>query len=345
MAEFDKTVTVQITELREICRRITEKAGFPDDEAAILYESLIEADRRKVYSHGVVSLGRYVNLLLNGIMKPRAEWTVERDKGPVAVWDGERSCGQVLGQRAMEKAIEKARENGVGIVCVKRANHNGAEAHYAQIALKAGMIGVSMSTSAPTMAPWGGADRLVGNSPLAVAVPTKNNKPVILDMAQSMVAVGKIDNLKRQKKTEVPAGWTMDKDGAPTTVMSEYYTAAPFGAYKGFGLALIIEVISGMMFGGSAAPDSADRKDGPSLCMCAIDIDAFSDRDAFLDAFDARIDELKSSRLATGTERLYMPGEIEHDNNAAAETEIEFIQEIVDEVNALAEKVGVDKRI
>ena len=345
MAVNNETVDVSIEALRDLCLRIVAKTGMPPDEAGIFVETLIEADRRGVHSHGVVSLTRYVRLLLDGTMKPAVQWTVVRDKGPTAVWDGERSNGQMLGHKAMKEAIQKAKEFGIGMVCVRNANHFGAAAYYAQLAESEGMIGISMSTAAPTMAPWGGADKLTGNNPLAVAVPAKAHAPLVLDMAQSVVAVGKIDNLKRQKKAELPAGWALDSDGVPTDKMEKVFTAAPFGAYKGSGLALIIEVISGLMFGGATAPESADAKRGTSMCMCAIDIEAFSGRESFLGVIDDRIDELKSSRLAAGSEAIYMPGEIEHNKHEAATKNVTLIREIVAELNDLAEETGVDGKI
>ncbi len=338
-------VFVEILALQEFCVNLLQKLSVPEEEARLIAETLIEADRRGVHTHGVVALSRYVGLLRSGAMQPAAVWRVERDKGPMAVWDGQRSNGQVLGCRAMDKAIEKAKIYGIGMVCVKNGNHNGAGAYYAQLAEKAGMIGLAMSTATPTMAPWGGAEKLVGNSPLAVAVPAGERPGIVLDMAQSVVAFGKIDSIKRQQKTTIPMGWALDRDGVETTEIEKVYSAMPVGAYKGYGLAIVIEIISGLLFGGSYGDCAKDSGQGPSFCFCAIDVDAFSDKAAFASAMDARIDEIKACPPAKGSAGVFLPGEMEHSRFVAAQERVDMEPAIIAELNHLAESVGLDQRL
>ena len=338
-------VTRKIEKLYDFSMQVLAKVGVKEDEAKIITESLIEADQRGVHSHGVVCLSRYVGLIRKGFMKPNMEYDVTRSLGAVEVWDGKRSSGQVLGHYAMKRAIELAKANGIGAVAVSSGNHFGAGAYYAELAKKEGMLGIAMSTGSPTMAPWGGAEKAIGNNPVAVAVPTGGETPVLLDMAQSVVAAGKVTNLAKQGADTVPAGWVLDKNGMPTTKMEEYYSVTPLGEYKGFGMSLIVDVLSGILFGGETGARALDNQGGPSFLMTAFNIEAFRDREDFLTDMDARIEELKSVRKATNSMGVMMPGEIEEKKRLASLEEADVLPEVLEEMNALAEELGVEVRI
>ncbi len=336
---------INVKELKTFCMDILTSVGMPEEEARILTGTLLDADQRGVKSHGVMSLGRYVGLMENGTMPKKVDYKVETDNPVIAVWDGNRCCGQVLGHLAMKCAIEKARTYGIGFVGVKNSNHFGAGAYYAKLAEKEDMIGIAASTGDPTMAPWGGTTKLIGNNPLAISVPAGKELPVTLDMAQSVVAFGKINNMKRQGYKEVPAGWALDAEGMPTTDIDKVYSVVPLGGYKGFGLALMVDVISGLLFGGGTGRLAEPDKLGPAHTFMAIDIKAFGDAEAFKKRMDDRVEELKSCRTAKGTERIYMPGEIEERCFAQSQETADIIPEIVDDLNALAERLGREVRL
>ena len=188
MPKKEGYVQVPVCELHGLAVSSLRRANVPPEEAEIIAESLVEADQRGVYTHGCVCLPRYIGLMNGGHMRAAAEYRVLRQTDAIAVWDGMRSSGQVLGNWAMKEAMRHARTHGIGAVAVKGSNHFGAGAYYAQLAQKEGMIGIAMSTGSSTMAPWGGADRLIGNNPVAVAVPAEKHVPVVLDMAQSVVS-------------------------------------------------------------------------------------------------------------------------------------------------------------
>lgn len=334
---MNETVTISVKELKDMCLRRFRAAGVPEDEAEIMAESLVQADRRGVGSHGVVCVSRYVRLMKEGFMRPKEEHEVIRGMGVVEVWDGKRSSGQVLGHRAMLRAMEIARTSGVGVVAVKGGNHFGAGAYYAMLAEQAGMIGLAASTGSPTMAPWGGADRRIGNNPVAVAVPAKEHPPVVLDMAQSVVAFGRVNNMKRAGYTEVPAGWCLDKDGLPTTRIEDVVSVAPMAGYKGYGIAVLVDILSGVLFGGGTGARAADQAEGPAMIFAAMNVAAFSEPEQFAHDLDARIDELKQARPAPGAGGILMPGELEHGRAVQASENVTLLAEILKELQAVPE--------
>lgn len=336
---MDKINLVKIEEstLRALCLDILEKNEVPDGEAAVIAESLIDAEKRGVHSHGVGCLPRYVGLMQQGIMRKTAKTELVRKYTCVEVWDSLRSNAQVIGKRAMERAMDMAQQQGIGLVAVKAGNHFGAGAYYARQALLRNMIGIAASTGSPTMAPWGGAERMIGNNPLSVAVPAREAEPVVLDMAQSVVAFGRITNMQKQGTRLIPKGWALDSEGVETQEASRVYSVQPIAQYKGFGMALIIDVISGILFGGATGERADDRKEGPSQIFIAMAPDMFGDGETFLREMDQRIMELKNSRRAAGVKEIYMPGEIEEQNRKASGNFVYCLPEVLKELYQLRE--------
>ena len=331
---------LDVSKLKALVTAIFEKVGVCPEQAQIIAQTLLEAEQRGVHSHGVVCVTRYVDLIQKGFMKANMEHEVLRSAPAVEVWDGKRSNGQVLGYYAMKRAMEKAKSCGVGMVGVKSTNHFGAGAYYAQMAQKEGMIGIALSTGSPTMAPWGGAEKAIGNNPLAIAVPTREEIPPVLDMAQSVVANGKITNMMKQGIKEIPEGWALDKEGMPTTKMEDFYSVTPLGAYKGFGMSFMVDVLSGLLIGGGVGFEAGDFKDGPGIMMMALDVAAFRDPQMFLTDVDHRIQELKSVRKAKNSSGIMMPGEPEARSFAESAQKVSVLPEIMDSLNDLARQLG-----
>lgn len=333
-------IKIEETKLRELCLDILDKISVPDEEAAVIVDSLIDAEKRGVHSHGVGCLARYVGLMQQGIMRKAAQIEPVKKYACMEVWDGQRSNAQVLGKRAMERAMDMAGQQGIGLVAVKSGNHFGAGAYYAQLALQKNMIGIAASTGSPTMAPWGGAERMIGNNPLSVAVPAKEAEPVVLDMAQSVVAFGRITNMQKQGARLIPKGWALDSEGMETQEASRVYSVLPIAQYKGFGIALMIDVISGILFGGATGDRADDRKEGPSQLFIALNPELFGDSESFLKEMDERIMELKHSRRAAGVEEIYMPGEIEARNKKSCGDTVYCLPEVIKELKELQEAVA-----
>ncbi len=337
-------VTINVNEAKEKISAIFMKVGVKEDEASLIADMVVEADQRGVHSHGILCTARYVRLIREGKMRPNAEIRVLRDNGTVAVWDGNHSSGQILGYRAMEDAMNKARQHGVGVVCVKGANHFGALAYYSQMAQKAGMIGTTIGTGDSTMAPWGGCEKVIGNNPIAVAAPADKEVSPVLDMAMTVVANGKVSNMKRQGVEELPQGWALDREGVPTTKMSDYYTVAPMAGYKGWGMAVMVDILAGVLFGGGTGDRAKDNSEGPSLMMIALSIDAFNDSKKYYEDVDKRISELKASKKAKNSKGILMPGEIE-DNAYQRSVEsglVDVLPENLKMVNDVALDLGVE---
>lgn len=332
MSHPEGYVKVSLKALHDACVERFTAAGMPAEEAEIIACSLVAADQRGVQTHGVVCVPRYLSLIRQGKMRAKAAYETVRDNGVIAVWDGRRSSGQVLGHWAMLEAARKAKAHGIGLVAVRHSNHFGAAAYYAQLAAARGMIGIAMSTGSSTMAPWGGADRLIGNNPVAVAVPAARHPDIVLDMAMSNVAFGKISNLKKAGEKAIPAGWAYDADGVETTDIDRVETVIPMGAHKGFGMALIVDIVSGLLFGGATGARAGDDAEGPSCLFAALRPDAFGDSAAFMDALDARVGELKGSRLARGAREIMMPGEIEARQQESARETVWIMPEILRDV-------------
>ena len=337
-------VNINVQEAKDTITKIFMNVGVNKDEATIISQMLVEADQRGVHSHGILCTARYVKLIKEGKMRPNMNINVLKDNGVVAVWDGNHSSGQILGYRSMEEAIKKAKEHGIGVVCVKGANHFGALAYYAQMAQRAGMIGTALGTGDSTMAPWGGCEKVIGNNPISVAAPARNEVSPVLDMAMTVVANGKVSNMKRQGATEIPEGWGLDREGVPTTSMKDYYTIPPMAGYKGWGMAVMVDILAGVLFGGGTGDRAKDSADGPSIMMIAMDISAFNDEEKYYNDVDARINELKSSKKAKYSNGILMPGEIEANKFAASEESgiVEVLPENLDMVNDIAKEMAIE---
>lgn len=314
--------------------------GLPEADATTVSDSLVEADVRGVSSHGVQRVPAYVAGLKNGSINPRPKLEVVFDGGPRALLDGDDGMGQVAAQRAMEMAVERASEHGIGAVGLRRSRHCGAMAYWAMLAPPAGCIGVATTNAGLNMAPTGGRDRIVGNNPVAIAIPSSRPWPVVLDMATSVVAGGKLD-VAAIRGERIPLGWATDLDGNPTDdpVTARKGILLPVGGPKGYGLAVMLDVLAGVLtgarFGGGLGPP------GSGQFFLALKVDGFMSIEEFANRMDHVIDQIHQSRLAPDSNRIYFPGEIEHERALRArEGGIALEDSIVHDLNALLAEVG-----
>ncbi len=251
-------------------------------------------------------------------MSPSVNLTTEKETIATALLDGHNGIGQVISCRAMEIAIRKARDAGVSYVAVKHSNHFGAAAYYPMMALEHDMIGLAFTNASPRLAPTGGAVKLLGNNPFCVAVPAGKRPPVVLDMANSVVAAGKI-RVRQKEGRPIPEGWALDEFGEPTTdpVAAMKGILLAIGGYKGYGITLMVDLLTGVLTDSNYGPrvkgiDQGVEAAGIAHSFMAINLAAFTDVAAFKARMDAYIDEIKSSRKARGAEVIYLPGEPEH---------------------------------
>ena len=308
---------VDAAELRALVGRIFEACGMSDRDASRLADQLVCADLGGTHSHGVLRVREYVKKLRDDGVDPCGQPVVERDSGACIVVDGHNAMGQIVAHFAMTEVIRRAGEHGIAAAGVRGSNHCGAMAYYATMALEHDMIGIATTNALPTMAPWGGVERLLGINPLGVAIPAASERPIVYDAAFSGSSHGKI-RIHHQKGQSLPEGWALDREGRPTTDPASAIEGLlmPIGGFKGTGLALIVGVLSSMLSGAAYGTELGNMEDGPKAgedghFMAAIRIDAFEDPGRFKQRVDAAIREIHACRPAVGVDRIYAPGELE----------------------------------
>ena len=314
---------VDADRLRRMVQAVFAACAMDAADAHRLADSLVFADLCGVHSHGVLRVPEYVRKLTTGGVDPRGRPAVVRAVGACLVVDGGNSMGQIGAHFAMQQAIAQAREHGLAAAAIRGSNHCGAMAYFARQALAHDMIGIATTNALPTMAPWGGADKIVGINPLGVAIPAGEELPIVYDAAFSGSAHGKI-RIYHQKGLTLPEGWALDQDGRPTTDPAAALAGLlmPIGGYKGVSLALIMGILSSMLSGAAYGTELGNMVDGPRAgqdghFVAAIHVGAFEDVAHFKARVDAAIRQIHASRRAPGVDRLYAPGEPEHERAAA----------------------------
>lgn len=302
-------------------------AGLPDGAARSVAEALVAADMRGIPSHGSLLVPMYVERLRKGSVATATRAEVVADDGATAVLDAGHALGVLTADQAMALAVDKARVYGVGAVAVRRAFHFGGAFRYVQAAAAAGMIGIAASNTRPLMPAPGGASAVVGNNPLAFGVPTADGEPIVLDMALSEAALGKI-RLAEQEGRAIPPTWATDAEGRPTTDPTAALRGLllPAAGHKGYGLALIVDLLTGVLSGGafgSAVRGLYADTGVPNDCaqfFLALDVARFTPGglDGFRERASALAAEVTGGPTAPGVERLFVPGQGGAERHAAA---------------------------
>jgi LDH2 family malate/lactate/ureidoglycolate dehydrogenase len=348
----DSNQRVSFSDLKTFCCQAYMKVGVPADEAEIIAGLLARSDLRGVETHGVTRLPIYILRLRKGYVRKECKLTTVRDKGPTAFLEAHGSMGHIVAYRAMEKAIAKAQEYGIGWVSVKDSGHFGVAGLFPMMALDQDFIGYIVSNSAPMMFPWGGRERIVGNNPMAYAIPADKCPPIVLDFSLGVVSSGKLI-LARKKGEKIPLGWAVDKEGLPTDDPYEGYEGGgslmPVGGHKGYGMVLVHEMLTAVLTGGkwTARIKSLYEEDesgiqGTCHSFFAIDPDCFVGRDEFKREIDRYITNIKQSAKAKNCAEILIPGEPE----LRIETErlkngIPMASATIKELEALGESLGI----
>lgn len=333
--------------LKKYCATLFEKIGVPADEAAIVGDSLVEADLTGVESHGVSRVGIYMKRLEEGVVEKNAQLKVLSEFPGGMVIDGCNSMGVVTSVRAMRMGMEKAKESGVVFITIRNSNHFGTAAYFTKMAARENMIAYACSNAPSTMAPWGSFQKYLGTNPFSVAVPTAD-EPIVLDMATSVVARGKIV-MSDKKGESIPEGWAITKDGAPTTNAKEALdgTVLPFGGPKGYGIALMIDIMSGILSGasfGTHLNEFWDVETPQSLGhnFLILNVSKFVPADEFSSRIDQMKTEIKALPKIDGVKEIFMPGEIELNKRKANMTNgMELPEVVTKELTALGERFGL----
>lgn len=326
-----------------------ESLGVPADRAALVADSLVFANLRGVDSHGVCRLLIYAQRIAKGVVDPKAGVRVVHETAGTLLIDGQNGLGQFAGVATMDLAIAKAKQSGVAFAGVRNSNHFGTGAYFVMRALPHGMIGLALSNAPSTMAPWGGITPYIGTNPLAAAIPAGEEKPVIMDMATSVVARGKIIEAAKQGKP-IPLGWAQDAEGRPTTDAAAALVGAvlPFGGPKGYAISVLIDIFSGVLTGAAWGPhirtlyDHWDEPQNVGHFFAAINVASFMEPRAFHARMDQMIREIKAGRRAAGVDEILLPGEPEFRIEEARRRDgIPLPGATVDELTQVGEMAGV----
>jgi LDH2 family malate/lactate/ureidoglycolate dehydrogenase len=303
-------------ELRAFVEAMFAAAGLDAPQATAVAGSLVEADLRGTHSHGVIRLPFLVQRLLDGGANRTPRLAVVRDSPATALVDGDRALGAVAARYAMEQAMAKAANCGIGMVGVRNSDFIGTCAHYAMMALPRDMIGIAWTNGFPGMTAWGGRTNAIGNNPIAFAAPSLEHGDVVLDMALSVAAGGRI-RVAAKNGERIPDNWLLDRDGNATddpAALGAGGALLPLG-YKGFGLAMFGEILCGALVGARmlgeipAWHEATDRAVENGHVHIAIDIASFGEPAAVRQRIDALIRQLKATPLMAGTDEILFPGE------------------------------------
>ena len=308
-----QTVAVEcsLERLRDFGRRVYERAGLSSENARTIVDVQLEADLRGVDTHGFQRLPWYVERLLKGENKPRPQITVLKESPVSLVVDADNGLGQLVCVRAMELTLAKARQTGLAVGTLRNSNDWGCGAYYPMMAAAEGFVSFCTTTSVPTLAPYGGRTRLIGNNPMAFAVPRRDAPPIVLDMALTPVALGKVMRARAEGQL-IPESWGfLDLDGRPTTDPETALRGVipAIGGYKGTGLSVMMNILAGVLPGGyhTRAVEIGQR----GQFFLVISPELFGDRDTFLDEVESMAHQIKGSDCLPGVEEVYLPGELE----------------------------------
>lgn len=296
---------------------VYESAGVPSEEARFAADTLVQADLWGHQSHGLLRLAWYYARLKSGAMKATTRLHLAVDAGAVAVLDGADGVGPVVARRAVEEATARARLHGVGAVAVRNSNHFGTCMYYTRMGAEQGFIMILMSNAGPNMAPWGGLKKKIGTNPWSISAPAGRYPPMVMDMANSGVARGKI-YLADKRQEPIPSDWAIDAQGHPTTDPKAALEGfiLPMAGHKGYVMGVMVDILSGVLSGSEFldrvhGPYDPVNRSGAGHFMLALNVAAFQPLSEFHGRMEAYIESLKDVPVAAGHSQVFYPGEME----------------------------------
>lgn len=351
--------------LEKLVFEILVKAGVPGNDAEIICDVLLQADKLGFDSHGVNRLKPiYLDRIKEGIINPVTKYEIVRENPGTAVIDGHNGMGQVISYNAMKLAMEKAGRLGIGMVVVRNSNHYGFAGYYPLMAVKENMIGITGTNARPSIAPTFGVENVLGTNPLTFGIPTDEDFPFLLDCATSITQRGKIELYAREGKS-VPSGWVIDDKGHSKTdskqvledLLSGNAALNPLGGageetagYKGYGYATVVEILSAALQQGAYLRMLTGMKDGKKVpyslghFFIAIDISSFTDPADFRQTAGNILREIRGSRKMPGQDRIYTAGEKEHYTcKKRKNTGVPFQNGLLGEFRGLCRDYGLEK--
>lgn len=360
-------IRVMPDRLKDFTTKVFINMGVPPEDAMTVADVLVAADIRGVRSHGTARMHLYIDRLEKGIMRPVSDMKVVAETLATARIDGGAGMGQPISKYAMTLAMKKAKEVGAGFVTVFNSNHYGIAGYYAMMALEEDMIGISMTNASAIAIPTFGIDGKLGTNPLSIAAPAGHEYPYVLDMATTITPVGRIEVYERNQ-WDLPEGWALDETGNyitnPAKVFETFRKRASgltggllplggageiFGGHKGYGLALMVDILCGVLSGAGYAdnfvrtePDGTKKFGNIGHFFGALRIDAFRPIDEFKATMDDIIHRLKTTPKAEGQDRIYIHGEKEFE---ATEDNLKHgvvvIPPVIEKLKEIAHKFNV----
>ncbi len=306
-----------VDELRNLLKTIAQAIGMTEQDSTILVNSLIEADLQGTSTHGVSRFATYVNRIQRGLIAPQVDITIESQRTSVLAVNANNGVGQVQASKVLDLLMSMASSSGCASATIRNSQHFGALSFFCNRAAEQGMILLAMTNCEASMSPEGGSEAFLGTNPIAVSFPTGKGFPIRIDMATSVVARGNIITAKRQGKS-IPLGWALDREGYPTTEPEEALlgTVLAMAGHKGYALALMVEIFSGVLSGAAVGPEvgsmykaPADRPQNVGHFFWLLDISAFMQLQTFIERVDHAIDGIKMRKKRPGIEEILVPGE------------------------------------
>jgi LDH2 family malate/lactate/ureidoglycolate dehydrogenase len=333
--------------LRRITQAVAEAVGTPPDIALAVTESLVEANLAGHDSHGVLRLPWYIGFVRRGLLRPAARPAIATRQGATAIVDGALGWGQAAARLAAQAAAEIAAEYGVGALTIVNCNHIGRLGEYVAMIAGAGMVGIVLCNSGPSVAPYGGYGRVMGTNPLAWSAPRgPGQAPLVLDFATSVVAEGKL-RVARAKGEMLPAPWLFDVDGTRSEDPATYYTGGAiqaFGLHKGSGISVMIELLARGLAG--VDPTLPEQRGHNGTIVLALNIPAFAPPAQFFGTAERLCAQVGASPPADGFDTVLLPGEPELRMRERRMAEgIPIADQTWNEIQSLASELGVDSHI
>lgn len=341
---------IKLNNLKKFCQEVLIKEGMKEEDAKITAEVLSKTDGYGTHSHGTKNLHDYIRKIRAGGMNIQESYEIISEGLGYTLIDAHSTIGMVPAYNGMKIAMEKAKECGIATTVVRNASHFGAAGYYANMAAKENMIGLVFSNVDTNMTIPGAKGKVIGNNPIAYAVPSGKYRPIFLDIAMSTVASLKVVQSRKDGQS-IPNTWITDEDGLPTTDPSSYPEVGamqPMAAHKGYGIALMIEILTGVLSGGGIMNEvpswlfSMEEKNNVSHMFIAIDVSKFLSPEAFNERIENVIKYLHSRPKAKGVERIYYPGEIEWEKyEMTIKNGLVIPPDVEESLNGLHEESGV----
>lgn len=334
-------------EERSLVKGILTAAGFSPEDADTIGKVIAHSDFTGVYSHGLSRLTRYLRQIEAGVLNTDPDFEKVLDDKAVLVFDGDNGSGIVSTNRAYDEAVKKAREYGIAFATGRRNANIGCGSYYGWRAAEDDLIAVIGCNTYAFTSPFGGADRLIGTNPIIVSVPANAEYPMVLDMSTTCVAMGKIQAAEREGKS-IPADWAKDYNGNPTTDPAQAFSLSPIAGHKGYGLAVMVDVLSTMLSGAAYGTDiglfSKLQTENTGFFIILIDPSRFMPIEDFKQSVDRYVGMMKNSRKAEGVDEIFVPGEIEYRKfEENRQKGVEFSEALEKELTELSVQLGALK--